>query len=253
MTADEQPRGQARRGDTAGSGQAGAPKRRPSPRPRPQSDSKPAAAPEAKPARPEAGTAEEAPPPAAAADAAELQALRGEVDERTRDLQRVTAEYANYRKRVDRDRGLVAEQATGSLLAALLPVLDDFDRARDHGDLVGPFGAVAEQVNVTLAKFGLTPFGEVGDAFDPMRHEAVAHSLSPEVTEPTCVDVMRRGYLLGERLLRAALVAVADPAPEAAGEAARAESAEAEAGGESPADEADAETGEAGGDKRAGA
>ena len=71
---------------------------------------------------------------------AELEALRSELDERTRDLQRVTAEYANYRKRVDRDRALVVEQATGNVLAALLPVLDDLDRARDHGDLVGPFG-----------------------------------------------------------------------------------------------------------------
>jgi molecular chaperone GrpE len=145
---------------------------------------------------------------------AELEALRADLDERTRDLQRVTAEYANYRKRVDRDRGLMAEQATGSVLSALLPVLDDLDRARDHGDLVGPFGAVAEQLTAALAKFGLTPFGEKGDPFDPTRHEAVAHLTSPEVTKPTCIDVMRRGYLLGDRMLRPALVAVADPESE---------------------------------------
>jgi molecular chaperone GrpE len=142
---------------------------------------------------------------------AELEALRAELDERIRDLQRITAEYANYRKRVDRDRGLVAEQATGAVLSALLPVLDDLDRAREHGDLVGPFGAVAEQLSGTLAKFGLSAFGEKGDPFDPMQHEAVAHLTSAEVSEPTCVDVMRRGYLLGDRLLRPALVAVADP------------------------------------------
>jgi len=142
---------------------------------------------------------------------AELEAVRSELEERTRDLQRVSAEYANYRKRVDRDRGLVAEQALGSVIAALLPVLDDLDRARDHGDLVGPFGAVAEQLNTALGKFGLSPFGEKGDPFDPTRHEAVAHLTSAEVTEPTCIDVMRRGYLLGDRLLRPALVAVADP------------------------------------------
>jgi len=142
---------------------------------------------------------------------AELEALRAALDERTRDLQRVTAEYANYRKRVDRDRGLVAEQATGAVLSALLPVLDDLDRAREHGDLVGPFGAVAEQLIGTLAKFGLSAFGEKGDPFDPTRHEAVAHLTSAEVSEPTCVDIMRRGYLLGDRLLRPALVAVADP------------------------------------------
>ena len=142
---------------------------------------------------------------------AELEALRKDLDERTSDLQRVTAEYANYRKRVDRDRALVVEQATGNVLAVLLPVLDDIDRAREHGDLVGPFGSVAEQLIAALTKFGLTPFGAKGDPFDPTRHEAVAHQTSADVKEPTCVDVMRRGYLLGERLLRPALVAVADP------------------------------------------
>jgi molecular chaperone GrpE len=142
---------------------------------------------------------------------AELQSLRAELDERTNDLQRLSAEFANYRKRVERDRALVVEQATGGVLAALLPVLDDLDRARDHGDLVGPFGTVADQLITALSKFGLTPFGSKGDRFDPTRHEAVAHLTSAEVTEPTCVDVMRRGYLLGERLLRPALVAVADP------------------------------------------
>jgi molecular chaperone GrpE len=140
-----------------------------------------------------------------------VETLRGELDERLADLQRVTAEYANYRKRVDRDRTLVAEQATGAVLTALLPILDDLDRAREHGDLVGPFGSVAERLTAALAKFGLTAFGAKGDPFDPNRHEAVAHLTSPDVTEPSCFDVMRRGYLLGDRLLRAAMVAVADP------------------------------------------
>jgi molecular chaperone GrpE len=143
--------------------------------------------------------------------AAEVASLRTALDERTRDLQRVTAEYANYRKRVDRDRALVVEQATGNVIAVLLPVLDDLDRARDHGDLTGPFATVADQLTAALAKFGLTAFGSKGDAFDPTRHEAVAHRMSPDVSEPTCVGVMRRGYLLGERLLRPALVEVADP------------------------------------------
>jgi molecular chaperone GrpE len=142
---------------------------------------------------------------------AELESLRAELEERTRDVQRVSAEYANYRKRVDRDRGLAAEQTTGLVISALLPVLDDLDRAREHGDLVGPFGSVAEQLNAALGKFGLTAFGEKGDPFDPTRHDAVAHLTSGEVTEPTCIDVMRRGYQLGDRLLRPALVAVADP------------------------------------------
>jgi molecular chaperone GrpE len=143
--------------------------------------------------------------------AAEVEALRSELEETIKDLQRVSAEYANYRKRVERDRSLIGEQATGAVLAALLPVLDDLDRARDHGDLVGPFGAVADQLNATVAKFGLTGFGDKGDPFDPTRHEAVAHRTSADVSEPTCVEVMRRGYMLGDRLLRAALVAVADP------------------------------------------
>jgi len=143
---------------------------------------------------------------------AELEALRGELDERTRDLQRVSAEYANYRKRVDRDRGAAAELTTGQVLTSLLPILDDIDRAREHGDLVGPFAAVAEALNAAVGKYGLVAFGEKGDSFDPTRHEAVAHQTSADVSEPTCVEVMRRGYTLGERLLRPALVAVADPA-----------------------------------------
>ncbi|MFI1196085.1 nucleotide exchange factor GrpE [Micromonospora sp. NPDC020750] len=159
------------------------------------------------PAQPvESGTPATGAPPGA-----EVEGLRAELDERTRDLQRVTAEYANYRKRVDRDRSLVQEQATGSVLAALLPILDDLDRAREHGDLVGPFGSVAEQLTTALGRFGLNVFGEQGDPFDPTRHEAVAHQTSADVTEPTCVQVMRRGYQLGERLLRPAMVAVADP------------------------------------------
>jgi molecular chaperone GrpE len=142
---------------------------------------------------------------------ADLDQLRNGLDELTRDLQRVTAEYANYRKRVDRDRALAGEQATGTVLTQLLPVLDDLDRARNHGDLVGPFASVADQLSAVLGKFGLTAFGDVGDPFDPTLHEAVAHTSSPDVTETSCIEIMRRGYLLGERLLRPALVAVADP------------------------------------------
>ena len=88
------------------------------------------------------------------------------------------------------------------MLTALLPVLDDIDRAREHGDLVGPFASVAESLTAVTGKLGLTAFGEKGDPFDPNRHEAVAHQTSADVTEPTCVEVMRRGYTLGERLLR---------------------------------------------------
>jgi molecular chaperone GrpE len=144
-------------------------------------------------------------------NAAELGELRSTLDERTADLQRVTAEYSNYRKRVERDRTVSAENAVGMVLSAMLPVLDDIDRARDHGDLTGPFASVAEQLSTVVTKLGLSAFGAKGDAFDPKLHEAVAHLKSAEVTESTCIDVMRRGYLLGERLLRPAMVAVADP------------------------------------------
>jgi molecular chaperone GrpE len=167
----------------------------------------PAAADAAMPEPPVSGAAATATVPLGA----ELEALRAELDERIGDLQRVSAEYANYRKRVERDRAAVVELATAQVVVALLPVLDDLDRAREHGDLTGPFGAMAEQISATLAKFGLTGFGEVGDAFDPTRHEAVTHQTSAEIAVPTCVAVMRRGYQLGERLLRPALVAVADP------------------------------------------
>ena len=149
--------------------------------------------------------------PVSAPVQAELEAVRTELEERVRDLQRVSAEYANYRKRVDRDRGAVLEQATAAVITTLLPILDDLDRAREHNDLNGPAAAMAEQLTVSLAKFGLVGFGEVGDPFDPTRHEAVSHATSADVSEPTCVSVMRRGYLLGDRLLRAALVGVADP------------------------------------------
>ena len=135
------------------------------------------------------------------------------LEERTRDLQRLQAEYANYRKRVDRDRVANAESAVGLALMTLLPVLDDIDRARAHGDLTGPFKAVAEQLEAVLGKLGLSAFGEPGDRFDPAVHEAVLHDESPDVTEPTATTVMRRGYRHGDRLLRPAMVGVTDLAP----------------------------------------
>jgi molecular chaperone GrpE len=137
--------------------------------------------------------------------------LRGQLAERTADLQRVSAEYANYRKRVERDRAVAGERATATVLVSLLPVLDDLERARNHGDLTGAFGTVADQLTGIVGKYGLAAFGEKGDPFDPTCHEAVMHSTSSDVTVPTCVDVFRRGYSLGERLLRPAMVAVADP------------------------------------------
>jgi molecular chaperone GrpE len=141
-----------------------------------------------------------------------LAELQSQIGERTADLQRLQAEYANYRKRMDRDRALLAEAATGTVLAAFLPVLDDLDRAAQHGDLTGPLKSVSDQIDGVLTKFGLQPFGEVGDPFDPTIHEAVLHDSSDAVDAPTCTTVMRKGYRMGERLLRPAMVGVSDPA-----------------------------------------
>ncbi|WP_163512399.1 nucleotide exchange factor GrpE [Fodinicola acaciae] len=191
--------------------------RRPSPGPTAATSKQPAGGPPAgeQPAdEPSAGQETAADEPARAD--VEVEGVRKQLEERTADLQRVTAEYANYRRRVERDRAVAGEQATAAVLTALLPVIDDIDRAREHGDLTGAFAAVAEKLQATLAKAGLVAFGEKGDPFDPNRHEAVMHSESADVTEPTCVRVFRPGYLLGERLVRAAMVEVADPAAPAA-------------------------------------
>ena len=131
--------------------------------------------------------------------------------ERTADLQRLQAEYANYRKRVERDRVAVREQALANVLSELLPVLDDIGRAREHGELTGGFKSVAESLEASAAKLGLTTYGEVGDPFDPTLHEALMHSYSAKVTEPTCVQILQPGYKVGDRIIRPARVAVAEP------------------------------------------
>jgi len=133
----------------------------------------------------------------------------------TRDLQRLQAEYVNYKKRVDRDRELHRDMAVGSVIEALLPVLDDIHLARLHGDLeVGPFAAIAEKLEGTLTKFGVERFGQPGDPFDPAVHEALMHTQAElaEGTEvTTVVQVLQPGYKMGERMIRAARVVVADP------------------------------------------
>jgi molecular chaperone GrpE len=141
----------------------------------------------------------------------DLQALEAQLEERTADVQRVHAEYANYRKRVDRDRELVREQAAGVVLAELLTVLDDIDRAREHGELSGGFKSVAEAIEATLGKLGLERFGDAGEPFDPTVHEALMHSEDESVTQTTCVAVLQPGYRYAGRVLRPARVAVADP------------------------------------------
>lgn len=152
--------------------------------------------------------------------AAELDLARQEAAERTADLQRITAEYANYRKRVDRDREAVITSAKAGVVMELLTVLDDLDRARAHGDLVGSFGAVADKLTGALAKLGLKPLGTVGDPFDPAVHEAVQFDTSTEVSEPTVTVVFRSGYTLGEKLVRPAVVVVTGPEHEGAATAA---------------------------------
>jgi molecular chaperone GrpE len=140
--------------------------------------------------------------------------------ERTADLQRLQAEYANYRKRVERDRVAVREQALASVLSELLPVLDDIGRAREHGELTGGFKSVAESLEASAAKLGLTTYGEAGDPFDPTLHEALMHSYSAEVTEPTAVQILQPGYKVGDRIVRPARVAVAEPGDDTPGAAA---------------------------------
>jgi molecular chaperone GrpE len=146
---------------------------------------------------------------AASMDAAQLeQALA----ERTADLQRLQAEYVNYKRRVDRDRELVRENASYTALAPIVEVLDTIDRAREHGDLDEGFRAVADQLERAVANAGLVRYGEPGDAFDPRLHEALSHiGEDPEVEVTTCKTIVKAGYRIGERVVRAAQVLVVDP------------------------------------------
>ncbi|MGE9808534.1 MULTISPECIES: nucleotide exchange factor GrpE [unclassified Janibacter] len=140
--------------------------------------------------------------------------------ERLADLQRLQAEYVNYKRRVDRDRAGVQERAVTDVLETLLPVLDEIQLAREHGDLTeGPMVAIADKLEQTLGKFGLERFGAVGEAFDPMRHEALMHAawdadnpdLPKDADATTVVTLLQPGYQAGDRVLRPARVAVADP------------------------------------------
>lgn len=145
-----------------------------------------------------------------------VEELTAEVAERTADLQRISAEYANYRRRVDRDRESVLVGARVQFVSELLTVLDDIDRAGSHGDLTGPFKSVADKVVAVAQKQGLEPFGSDGELFDPSVHEAVQHE-SSDVTGPTVTvvsSVLRRGYRIADRVLRPAMVTVVDQAPD---------------------------------------
>ena len=175
------------------------------------SDESQAAAAAPKPAAAPAAPAAPAGPAAPAAEPAAAGELRAQLAERTADLQRLQAEYANYRKRVDRDRATVREQAVASALTELLPVLDAISQAHEHGELSGGFKSVADSLQAAVGKLGLVSYGQRGDAFDPKIHEALSYSDSPDVTEDTCVDIFQPGYKVGERILRPARVAVAAP------------------------------------------
>ena len=129
----------------------------------------------------------------------------------TADLQRLQAEYANYRKRVERDRSLAHELAISSVLIELLPVLDDIERAQTHGELTGGFKAVADQIEATTERIGLTKYGQEGDLFDPQIHEALLHDTSADVTTSTATKILQPGYKFKERILRPARVGVTDP------------------------------------------
>jgi molecular chaperone GrpE len=170
----------------------------------------------------EGATTTAGPTAAAPPDTAAASKLQSQLAERTADLQRLQAEYANYRKRVDRDRATVREHAVAGALAELLPVLDAIGQAREHGELSGGFKSVADSLQAAVGKLGLVSYGQRGDAFDPKIHEALTHTYSPDVEEDTCVEIFQPGYKVGERILRPARVAVAAPTtgPDDSGEAA---------------------------------
>ena len=134
--------------------------------------------------------------------------------ERTADLQRLQAEFLNYKRRVERDRDLVRENAVFAVLSPMLDVLDSIDRAREAGELEGGFKGVADQLERIVTSLGLSKFGEPGDPFDPTHHEALSHvGTDPEVDVVTCKHVAKAGYRIGDRVVRAAQVLVVDPEP----------------------------------------
>ncbi|WP_010540797.1 nucleotide exchange factor GrpE [Dietzia alimentaria] len=133
--------------------------------------------------------------------------LQAQLDERTADLQRVSAEFANYRRRVERDRQAMIDSAKGSVLSELIPLVDDLERAREHGDLEdGPLKVFSDKVRALLASQKVDAFGEEGDPFDPSLHEAVQDE--SEGSEPVLGTVLRKGYRHGDRILRTAMVVV---------------------------------------------
>jgi len=133
--------------------------------------------------------------------------------ERTADLQRLQAEYVNYKRRVDRDRDQARKVTIENVVKDLLPVLDDLRSAREHDELNGAFKAVGDEIERITTKYGLESFGTKGDPFDPYIHEALLHAHAEGIDGPTCVEILQPGYKIGDRILRPARVAVAEPGP----------------------------------------
>ena len=132
----------------------------------------------------------------------------------TNDLQRLQAEYANYRKRIERDRLVAHEMAIGAVLTELLALLDAVDLAEQHGEVTGGFKAVADQLNSITSRIGLEKYGSEGEVFDPQIHEALMHETSADVAVATATKILQPGYKYKERILRPARVSVTDPAAE---------------------------------------
>ena len=149
-----------------------------------------------------------------AAEAPEVTEAKAALAERTGDLQRLQAEYVNYKRRVDRDRDVTRKAGIESVLKDILPVLDDLRSAREHEELSGGFKAVADEVERVAGKYGLEAFGQPGDPFDPHIHEALLHAHATGITGPTCVEILQPGYRIGDKVLRPARVAVAEPGPD---------------------------------------
>ncbi|MFZ5848060.1 MAG: nucleotide exchange factor GrpE [Actinomycetota bacterium] len=150
---------------------------------------------------------------------ADLAKAQEDVATLTGDLQRLQAEYVNYKRRVDRDRELVKQNATFAALSAMLPVLDDIDRAREHGEVEGGFKAVADSLERIVTGLGLEKFGAPGDEFDPNLHEALMHATSPEVSTTVCQNIVHAGYRIGDRVVRPARVTVVGPESEGSADA----------------------------------
>lgn len=152
---------------------------------------------------------------AGTAAAEEIAGLKTQLGERTADLQRLQAEYVNYKRRVDRDRDLARKGGVEAVLKDLMSVLDHIGSAREHGEVTGGFKAVAEEIERVAARYGLESYGTAGEPFDPHVHEALMHAHADGIDGPTCVQILQPGYRVGERILRPARVAVAEPDPDA--------------------------------------